>query len=247
MEQNGTSYSSSDAFKIMRSRIENLLLLQESFRSPISAIFTVANMALNYAISSEFDVSNLQDAITELAKIITETRHENYQQVAESIEIPNSALETLQELVPLVPEEEREEFAKNVAPVPGEEVKIFSKKNFWSIISVILTTISIVLVIITQEMSEKTKQFFCEETDRQISAIEENSELEREEIEALNNIYGLLSEFYNLSIELNASGDGAMDGLNPIGDNVDNIDNLVISDRQDKGADAQQENYDLQK
>ena len=242
-------FSVNSALQLMREQLIDIAKLQINVGFSCEMRSILSDRLLDLAEAEmEFSQSALQGAEASLEGLLQQITQAiaDVSQMEFPAEIPNSALKSLQELTPLVPEEKREEFAEIVATAPEEKGRIFSKDNFWSIISVILAIISIFLSLREQTMSEESKGFLRDENGRQISAIEENTELTRREVEALEHIYDFLHELNDLSVGLDIGEDEAGDGLNPIGENIDDIEDFVVSDGQDDNTDTQTETQNLQ-
>ena len=250
MEQNETVYSTSYVLQIMQSRIEDLLAIQmnASMNTRVieDALITMAsNIAYNSFSSAELRIVNLLEDMVQSLTQITQTSHEAYQQLEESIEIPESTLESLRELSPLVPEEKREEFSEIIAPAKAADRKILTVENLKWLIGIILP---IFLYLLPDKNAEEHNQLHKDSNEiarETVELLEPDSEEEMVEkfLKYLDdNGFALMKKDEVVYDQL----EGIPNCVGALEEDIDAFGDSSILDGQNDNADDQTENHDFQ-
>lgn len=109
---------------------------------------------------------------------------------APAISVPEETIAPIREMALFVPEENREEFQKIVAPDSTGKNKIISTENIKWLIATIISVIAILVSLKTQTIDEETKQIL-----RNRNEIEEDKlEVMESGLTAINNLLEYLQE-----------------------------------------------------
>lgn len=160
-------------------------------------------------------------------------RLENQLTGQKDIEISNSALESLQKLSPLVPEEKLEEFEEIVAQETGKK-KLLTPENVIALLALIVSIISMINSFKPQDpqnLSDDSKQFIHDEFTRIVAAIEEKARPD----------CGCLE-----SPQAQCSLDNIKEGDKVFGEKIDIINDFVEPDRQNENTCAKPRHQDGQ-
>ena len=159
-------------------------------------------------------LADAKDAVLALSELLT------------SAEITNSALDSLQKLLPLVPEEKREEFGKIVAPEKSKEWKLITAENIKWLLGII---IPILVTIYLHQLPDKNAEESLQLQREELAVKQEENELRRENMELFCEFFDYIKEngigFSEQISTLPEQFDTFENDTDPIGD-------LVVSDEQ---------------
>lgn len=191
---------------------------------------------LSLDASAKFSV----DILPLLAERLRELS-KNYPQPEAFVVVPDEMLDSVRNLEPFVPEEQREEFENLVAPPRDGKAKKLPANTFIGILGIILQ----IIIVLQNNASGLQTETFIEQNYRQIELQEtiirqndtqieidkEKLDLERRKADALERIGDILQFFYDASGEL-------LDPVKPFGEQESEFRDPVESGGQYYETDA---------